>query len=186
MEDSFRVHTGVHNINSRIIVFINWSRTVPGKPNLSKHRPQKTISIGRSYIRNNIYFRGTQRIDLLRFRTVNNYTPRKRENRSISGSTLGRIIYVCSFQKKHQWSLIIIFLGFGYLLVPYNQMAFGLWDILSGSSSFLSNPPVSGSMEISSNDLHSSLVISRRTWREFILYGDAIYNIWSTEKTSIH
>ena len=54
MASSFSGNTGVHNINSNIIVFINWSSRLLGKPNFPKHIPQEPSSLGRSYSMNNL------------------------------------------------------------------------------------------------------------------------------------
>ena len=74
LASSFSGNTGVNNINSRIIVLINWSRQFIGKPKLQKNRPQEPIIIGSSYSSNKLCFHGTQRIDILGFRPVNNCT----------------------------------------------------------------------------------------------------------------
>ena len=53
-------NTLVHNINSRIAVFINSSRRFLGETKSPEHIPQEPISIFSSYIRNKLCFRGTQ------------------------------------------------------------------------------------------------------------------------------
>ena len=40
MSSSFNDNIGVNNINIRIIVLLNYSRRVLGKPNLPNHRPK--------------------------------------------------------------------------------------------------------------------------------------------------
>ena len=104
MAGCFMGNTGVHNINSRIIFFTNWSRIFLGKPKLMKHRHQEPSSIGISYSSNEHCFCGTQRIDLLIFRPVNNNIPGKCKRKSTSGFPLGRLIYVCSAHKTHPQS----------------------------------------------------------------------------------
>ena len=44
MAGSFSGNNGVHNINSVIIFFINWSRRFLGKPKLPNYRPQDPIT----------------------------------------------------------------------------------------------------------------------------------------------
>ena len=62
MVGSFSGNNGVHSINSKIIVFINWSRIFMGKPKLPKNIIHKPSSLGRSYSINKICFLGTQHI----------------------------------------------------------------------------------------------------------------------------
>ena len=141
-------NTLVHNINSRIVVFINSSRRFLGETKSPEHIPQEPISVFSSYIRNKLCFHGTQRIDWLSFRSVNNLTYIKHKRKSSNGSSLGRLISVWIFHRKHQLSLINVLLGFRYIFIPYNLMALWYWKIRSWYYSFVPNPPVSGNMEI--------------------------------------
>ena len=186
MEGSFSGYTGVHNINIRIIFFINWCRRFLGKSKFSNHIPQGPISPGGSYSINKICFHGTQRIDRLSFRPVNNCTPGKCKVKYNSGSPLGRIIYICIIQKTHQVSLINVLLRFGDMFVPYNWIAFGFYKIQSGYSSLVTNTPLSVNTQISINVLQETVAIFRRSGREFRQYGDAITNIWYTGNITIH
>ena len=77
MVGSYSGNTGVQNVNSRIILFINWSKKFLGGTKFPKNIPQESSIIGRSYIINNLCFCGTQSIDLLVFRPVNNCTSRE-------------------------------------------------------------------------------------------------------------
>ena len=96
-------NTGVHNINIRIIVFINWISIFLGKPNLPKHLTQDNSSLGRSSSINNLYFCGTQNFDQFCFRPVNNSTSLKFRIKSSSEYPIGRLISVCSVHKTHQF-----------------------------------------------------------------------------------
>ena len=51
---SFSGNTGVHHINSRIIVLVNLRKIFLGKPKLTNHIPQEPSSLGISYIINDI------------------------------------------------------------------------------------------------------------------------------------
>ena len=130
MAGYFSGNNGVHNINSRIIVFINWSIRFPWKPKLPKHIPQNPRILVRSYSRNNICFRGTQSIDRWRFRPVHNCIPVKCKSKSNSGYSLGRLISMCRVYKIHQFYLINVLLGFGGIF-PYTTG----WYLGSGISS---------------------------------------------------
>ena len=116
MAGYFIGYTGVHNINSRIIVFINWSRIFLYKPKLPKHRPQETSSIVGSYRSNNLWFCGTQIIDRLSFRPVNNCTPENVEEHPVLGILLvGSFPYVAS-TKHIIYPLSMSCLGLGVFL----------------------------------------------------------------------
>ena len=167
MAGSFSGNTGVHNINSNIIVFINWSSRLLGKPNFPKHIPQEPSSLGRSYSMNNLWFYGTQHVDLLCFRPIKNCTPLKFKIKLSSGYPDGRLISVCSVHKKHHFSIIKVMIGSGNIFISYNRIAFGFWDIHSGSSSFVYNPPVSGNTDIYSKVLQETVVMIRSSGREF-------------------
>ena len=129
MASYFSEKTGVNIINSRIIVFINWSGGVLGKPKLPKHRYQEPRILGSIHCINKIYFHGTQCIDWLSFILLKKFTPVKCKIKPISGFTLGRLIYICRIHKTHQLTLINLLLGFGNILFPYNWMIFGIWKI---------------------------------------------------------
>ena len=99
MAGSFSGYTGVHNINSRMIVLINWSRRFLGGTNFLKDIHQEPSSLGRSYSSNKLCFCGTQCIYQLSFGPINNCTPVKRKRKFSSVSPLGRIIDVCIIHK---------------------------------------------------------------------------------------
>ena len=127
---SFSWNNGVQNINIRIIVFINWNGTVPGKPKFLKHRTQKPSSLVSSYSSNQICFCGTQSIYRFSFRPLNNFTSRKYIIKSSSESPLVRISYVCSIHKTHQFYFINLLLGFEGISFPTI-----IWNLGSGRSS---------------------------------------------------
>ena len=88
--------------------------------------------------------------------------------------------------QTHQFYLINVLLGFGDIFVPYDQMEFGFWKIQSGYSSLVPNPPISGNTDTSREVIQETVVMNRRSGREFRYYGDAIYNIWSKGDIKIH
>ena len=92
MTGSFSGNTEVQNINSRSIVLINWSRRFLVISKLKNHRPQEPISLVSSYSRNELFFRGTQRIDQSSFTPVNNCTSIECKSKPNSGSNLGRTV----------------------------------------------------------------------------------------------
>ena len=122
----FSGYTGVQNINSRIIVYINWSRGLLVKNKFQNDISQEPISLDIIYNSNKICFCGTKRIDLFSFRPINNCTPIKRKSKYSSGSPLDRLISIRRFHKTYQLSLINFLLGFGDIFIPYNWMVFGL------------------------------------------------------------
>ena len=107
MAGYFIGYTGVHNINSRVIVFINWSRRFLEKSKFLKHIPQEPSILGDSYRSNNLWFCGTQRIDRLRFIPVNNCNPRKRRSKYI--------LLICSFPYAASTEHIIYPLSISWL-----------------------------------------------------------------------
>ena len=125
----FSGNNGVHNINSRIIVFINWNRKVLGKPKLPKHRTKEPKSFDISYISNQIQLCGNLSIYRFIFRPVNSCTSRKSRIKSSSESPLSRLSYVCSIHKTRQFSLIHLLLVFGDLFVLTI-----IWNLGSGIS----------------------------------------------------
>ena len=134
-------NTGSHNINHRTIVFTNWIRRFLGKPDFLKHIYQLPRSLGISYIKNNLFFRVTQRIYWLSFIPINNSTSVKFKIKSSSGYPLGRFISVCSIHKTHQLSLISVLLVFGGIFVTYLWMVFGFWNISSRGTLILCLTP---------------------------------------------
>ena len=134
-------NNGVHNMNSRIIVFINWNGTVPGKTKLLNHINQEPISLDNSYSSNYICFCGTQSIYILRLRSVKNCTSRNVESNPVVNLILvGSVLYVVSTKHiRYPISIYCLVLG---QPPPYNHMVFGFWKIQSGSSPFSTNTPV--------------------------------------------
>ena len=157
----FSGYTGVQNINSSIIVFINQSRIFLEKHKLPDHKPQESSSFGGSYIINRICFFENQYIDKFSFRHINNCIPVKRKRKSSSGPHLVRLIFICSVHKTNQFYLINVLLWFGGLFVLYNRMKFGFWTIKLGSSSLVYTPTVSGNTEIPSEVLQSAVLVIR-------------------------
>ena len=152
---------------------IDWIRRFLGKRKFPKHILIEPISLGISYISNNLFFRETQRIDRLSPRPVNNCTPGKCRGKSSSVSPLGRLIYICSIHKTHQLSLMNFLIGFGNIFVPCNWMSFGFWKIRYGSNSFVSNPPVSGNTGYIYRDSSVNFSDNHNEWKR-------IYIAWWT------